>query len=327
MFDTPKRRAPTALMLALLSAAPLCATPAQASCGAATCSLMTDRFTQGTEPHLGWGADLRLEQVNQTRLRTGSTSLRASDVTTEPAIEARTRNLTLQTTVSYGFNADWSLALRAPFVRRDHQHATFDVASQAVTGAERWTFSAPGDVQVLARRQLPVDLDGVSSALSAGLKLPSGSTTEANADGSRAERALQPGTGTTDLVLGSAYRMAFGLTNAAFFQATLAAALHPHQGYRPGNRVELSGGWSHAYTPDLGVALQLNWRRRGHDSGVAAEPDNSGSVLLDLSPGLTVGLGRGTTAYGYVQLPLLQHVSGIQLVPRHALAVGLTHDY
>jgi len=49
------------------------ATSASAACESAFCTLMTDRFAQGTgDAHPGWSADLRLEFVSQTQLRSGT---------------------------------------------------------------------------------------------------------------------------------------------------------------------------------------------------------------------------------------------------------------
>ncbi len=148
-----------------------------------------------------------------------------------------------------------------------------------------------------------------------------------NADGSRAERALQPGTGTTDAVLGMAGRRAIGPVDALIGQLSVSAAMNAHESFRPGSRVEASLGWSHAYSQGLGSVLQLNFRHRGHDSGDQAEPDNSGSTTVDLSPGVTIGVGHMSTVYAYVQVPLVQRVTGIQLVPRSSLALGWTTDF
>jgi hypothetical protein len=49
--------------------------------------------------------------------------------------------------------------------------------------------------------------------------------------------------------------------------------------------------------------------------------------MVDLSPGITVGVGESSTLYAYVQVPIYQRVSGVQQVPRTSLAVGWTADF
>jgi hypothetical protein len=300
---------------------------AVASCGAASCSLMTDRYAQGSgETHLGWSADLRVETVTQKQLRRGTTDLDAADVTDEEAIERRTKNLNLVATLDYGIDASWSVALRVPVVHRDHVHDLLDPLTGLPGASEAWRFTRLGDVQATLRWQPATD-GPAGWALFGGLKLPTGSIHVTNADGSRAERALQPGSGTTDLVLGVAARRPFGLGDALVSQASWTQALNRREEFRPGRRVELSVGWSHAFSPSFGGVMQLNWRNRARDSGNQAEPDNSGSTMLDLSPGVTFGAGPASTLYAYLQLPLYQRVNGIQLVPRSALAIGWTNDF
>lgn len=304
------------------------ATAASASCGSAFCTLMTDRYAQGTgEPHVGWSADVRVESVSQARLRSGTGNIDASQVSGEEAIERHTRNLNIITTLSRGFDDQWSVSLTIPAVRRDHLHDLIDDATGLPSASEQWRFTKLGDVRVIARRQASSADAATSFAWFGGLKLPTGSTTVVNADGSRAERALQPGTGTTDAVFGIAWRRAVGLNDALIGQASVAAAMNTREAYRPGARLEASVGWSHAISEGMGTVLQLNMGHRAHDSGAQAEPGNSGSTLVDLSPGITFGVGHAGTLYAYVQLPVYQKVTGIQLLPRGSLAVGGTWDF
>lgn len=289
---------------------------------------MTDRYAQGTgETHLGWSSDVRLEAVAQKRLRTGTSNVDATQVTGEAAIERHTKNLNLLASLSYGFEADWSMMVQIPLMRRDHLLDLVDEITGAPATPEQWRFTKLGDVQVLGRRQFTTADPTLTYALFGGLKLPTGSVTVANSDGSRAERTLQPGTGTTDLVIGAALRRTVGLTDALTGQASLSQASKTRQEFKPGQRLELSLGWSHAYSESLGAVVQLNARHRGRDAGAQAEPDNSGSTTVDLSPGVTLGVGHASTFYAYVQVPLYQKVNGIQLVPRSALALGWTSDF
>ena len=301
---------------------------AHASCGSAFCTLMTDRYAQGTgEPHLGWGADVRLEAVTQKQLRTGTTNIDASQVPGGEAIERSTKNLNFLTTLDYGIDKDWSISLRIPVVKRDHVHDLTDEQTGQAPAREQWRFTKLGDVQAIARRQFVADDGATSYALFGGLKLPTGSIKVVNGNSIRAERALQPGSGTTDLLFGGAARTAVGAADAVIGQASISQALNSREDFKPGRRAEISAGWSHAFTHDLGAVVQLNLRHRARDSGAQAEPDNSGSTTLDLSPGITIGVAGTSTAYAYKQLPLYQKVNGIQLVQRSALAVGWTCDF
>lgn len=314
----------TALVFCLGAVAPV----AHASCGASFCTLMTDRYAQGhADIHPGWSADLRLEFIDQKQLRSGTSNIDASEVTGEEAIERHTRNRNLVTTLSYGFDSQWSVSLRIPVVDRDHVHDLLDEQTGLPGEQEQWRFTRLGDVQLMARRQFAPGDGPDSVAAFGGLKLPTGETHVTNGQGLRAERSLQPGSGTTDFVLGVAGRHVVDVANAVIGQIGVTEAMNSDHGFKPGRRLELSAGWSHAYSHSLGAVLQVNLRRRWRDSGSQAEPDNSGSVSVDLSPGITWGVGGGSTLYAYVPVPVYQKVNGIQLVPKAAFVIGVTADF
>jgi hypothetical protein len=301
---------------------------AHASCGSAFCTLMTDRYAQGTGvPQIGWSVDLHLESVVQDQLRKGTSRINPSDVTNEDAIERKTDNLNFIGYLSYGFNADWSLALRIPVTSRDHTHDALDEDTGEFTDHERWNFTRLSDIQVLIRRQFLAEGAKTSYAFFGGLKLPTGSFDVVNADGARAERALQPGTGTTDVVIGAAARHAVGFKDALISQISVSEALNSRDEFKPGTRFEISGGWSHAFSHRVGAVIQANLLVKDHDKGLEAEPNNSGLTSLNISPGITAGVGKSSTVYGYVQVPVYQRVNGIQLTPEYAISVGWTTDF
>lgn len=142
---------------------------ASASCGSAYCTLMTDRYAQGTgEPHVGWSADLRLEYVRQKRLRSGTHDIDADEVTDEEAVERETENLNLLASVGYGFDEHWSVVLRVPVVRRDHKHDLLDEETGQPSTPESWTFTRLGDMQLLGRYQTPLADAATSLAVFGG---------------------------------------------------------------------------------------------------------------------------------------------------------------
>src|SRR5207253_631612 len=80
---------------------------------------------------------------------------------------------------------------------------------------------ALGDVRVEARHEIFASRDDPSRIRSAGMivgvKLPTGKFDVRNADGEEAERTLQPGTGTTDLILGAYWYSGNPLADTSWF--------------------------------------------------------------------------------------------------------------
>jgi hypothetical protein len=136
---------------------------------------------------------------------------------------------------------------------------------------------------------------------------------------------LQPGSGTTDALLGAYYSTHLPTRNLSWFvQALAQLPLNTHEEYRPGNRLTLDVGGRYEMGDKVGLLLQLNALYKARDRGDQAEPDDTGGKFLFVSPGVSYALSRQFQAYGFVQLPLYQNVNGVQLVARHAVAVGLS---
>jgi hypothetical protein len=85
----------------------------------------------------------------------------------------------------------------------------------------------------------------VTAGLGFGLKRPTGRTNIANADGDLAERSLQPGTGTTDAVIGAYCRQQLPQRNASWV-AQYQHALNRHDEFKPGAQLGDSGAAQYA---------------------------------------------------------------------------------
>ena len=181
----------------------------------------------------------------------------------------------------------------------------------------------------MARRRLGAREDAAAQTVSTsaayfGLKLPTGKTDVKNADGDEAERTLQPGSGTTDFVIGGSYSMAAPMRNLSWFVQGLAQLpTNEKDEYRPGHRLNLDLGSRYDMGERLGLLLQVNALFKARDQGANAEPEDTGGKFLFLSPGLSYAFTRQVQAYGFVQLPIYQDVNGVQLVARYAFAAGL----
>jgi hypothetical protein len=85
----------------------------------------------------------------------------------------------------------------------------------------------------------------------------------------------------------------------------------------------LDAGTRYAWGDRLGLLLQANLLTKARDQGSEAEPADSGGEFLFVSPGMSYAFSRQVQAYGFLQLPVYQNVNGVQLVARHAIAVGV----
>lgn len=294
-----------------------------ASCGSAFCTVNTDWNVQGVFAEPGGRVELRYEYLRQDQLRAGSRKLSPGEVR-QHHDEQYTENQALFGSFDYNFG-DWGLSLIVPVVQREHEHIHNHHGAALI---ESWDFRGVGDTRVAGRRQWQLLSDDAEKSqtfgLLGGLKLPTGSTTRANDDGDVAERSLQPGTGTTDAFVGAFYQASWPLLGlSAFAQGVFGAALNPHDEFRPGNRFAMDAGLRYDTTPEVALLLQLNALWRGRDSGSQAEPEDSGGRYLFLSPGISWSIGRTVQLFALAQLPLYQHVNGVQLSANWGATAGI----
>lgn len=315
----------TALALAILGAA---ATDAAASCGSAFCLVNTNWSVQGVWNEPGWRFDLRYEYIDQDKLRSGTERVAIGQIPAHHD-EVETVNRNWFATLDYGLTPDWGVSVIVPYVDRVHDHI-HNHHGEAIP--EHWSFRELGDVRVQGRWQTVLDATSMERASFAGatfgLKLPTGRTDVANGEGDVAERSLQPGTGTTDLLLGAYYRQAIPATQSSWFvQWQGQFASNRHDDFRPGNQIGLDAGYRYDATDKLGLMLQANYRYKARDSGAQAEPEDSGGQFLTVSPGLSYAITPTMQVYGYVQVPLWQRVNGVQLTSDWSATAGFSVQF
>jgi len=339
---TPSRRRirPAILPFAALSVIALFphAALACASCG---CTLSSDWDNLGIGNASGFKLDIRYDYLNQNQLRSGSGTIspgaasRISNNGDPQEVEKYTRNNYLTLGLDYSINPDWGINLQLPYIMRSH--STLGTASDGVTpGDGRGQYdsrtSSIGDLKLIGRYQgfMPEHNFGVMF----GLKLPTGSHTDTamSSDPSAPgpvpiDRGLQPGTGTTDAILGVYYMDTLSQNWDYFVQGIVQKALNSSGQYRPGEGANLNLGLRYmgnaAFTPQI----QLNVRRVLHDTGADADTVSTGGTLAYLSPGISVPVSQQVSLYGFVQLPVYQKVNGVQLAPRYTATLGLRYAF
>jgi len=309
---------------AALLATASCSSFACSTCG---CTLDADWASQGVTTRTGWTADLRYDFFEQDDLRRGLHRVaRASlEIPSEEEIQGHTINRNATLTLDRGITPDVGVTLQLPGHERSHT-----TIAEGDTELSTSRSNSLGDARVLVRYA------GFSQAqdwgLQIGLKLPTGDASGVRFGsgpqaGEPLDRGLQPGTGSTDLLLG-AFR--FGALDARvdwFAQALLQVAIAHDRDFRPGNGLNLSVGARYRGFGTLVPQAQLNGRFEQRESGAGADQPNSGATLVYFSPGVSWAATPQASLYLFGQVPVHQRVNGLQLEPKWSASAGLHYAF
>lgn len=323
-FNNKMKNLKLALLVACSISIPIVAS---ASCGSAFCTVNTNWTSESAMVDAGSSFDLRYEYIKQNEPRSGRDKIAVGQISHHHD-EVQTLNRNLVATYSRTFGSGWGVSVTAPIADRDHTHIHNHRGTQL---PEEWSFKELGDVRVIGRYQLPFvgqpEKPG-TSGLSFGLKLPTGKTTTRNVDGSPAERSLQPGSGTTDLVLGAYHHQKLPYADSSWFaQVQYQRAMNTYHQYKPGTQVGADVGYRYGISDKCGALIQLNMLFKGRDSGGEAEPTDSGGRFTYLSPGISYAILENLQLYGFYQLPIYQHVNGVQLTSSRGIVLGLSGKF
>jgi hypothetical protein len=308
-------------MLSLSMASPG-ATWACSSCG---CSLNSDWASQGYSSGEGLRFDFRYDYFNQDQLRSGTGKVDRSSIAlpADRELQQSTINRNYTLAIDYGLNENWGIGVAIPYFDRFHTtilEGETDISTSDTKGL--------GDVRVLGRYQ------GFSAdhnfGIQFGVKLPTGSFDNNFISGPGAgtllDRGLQPGTGTTDLLIGIYHFGALSRNWDYFGQALVQQPLNSRDDFRPGTGLNVNLGLRYAGFDRVTPHVQINIRAEKRESGANADVDNSGATLAYLSPGATITLTKSAKIYGFFQLPLYQNVNGFQIEPRYTVSVGVQYS-
>lgn len=317
-----------ALGAALLVAAAAERAQACASCG---CALSSDA-AMGYSAVPGWRMSIEYDYINQDQLRSGSHSV--SGVPDGTELEHETLNRYITAAVNYSPNSSWNITLFMPWVVRDHStYGEFD-STQPLPPLSYSHSSSIGDVKLIASYQGWLATRNLGVQL--GLKLPTGQYGTAvqfssgpNA-GEPLDASLQPGTGSTDIIVGAYYYRAISQNFDAFVNGQFQAAVthrmdEPGNDFRPGNSLAGSFGLRYEAHPRWVPQLQVNLLYKSPDQGALADVQNTAGTVVYLSPGITVEAASALQLFGFVQLPVYSNLYGIQLFPRYTVSVGASY--
>jgi hypothetical protein len=216
----------------------------------------------------------------------------------------------------------WGLRLEVPYEERHFVTVSYAPGNPLTN----LNFSGFGDIRIEGiYTGFSPDL---SSGVTFGLKLPTGSYTQNNAYGD-IDRDSEIGSGSTDLLLGGFTR--FNLDTdygwSGFAQALFDLPVLTQVQYRPGAELDVASGayYSGWRLGRLSISpiAQLKVSLRASDSGAnATYPVASGFARLLAAPGIELDV-HPVKVYGDVELPLYQHFTGDQVAASVLVRVNI----
>ncbi|MBV8292072.1 MAG: hypothetical protein JOY55_09705 [Mycobacterium sp.] len=282
----------------------------------------------------GWRLSIEYDYIDQNQLRSGTQPV--SGVPAGSELEHETVNQYVTAGLNYSPNSSWNLLLLMPYVIRSHStYGAYD-PTQPLPELSRSFSSSIGDARFIASYQgfLPTHNLGVQL----GVKLPTGQYGTAvdfysgpNA-GTPLDASLQPGTGSTDVIVGGYYYRAVSrnweaVVNGNFQAAVTSQQDQPGNDYRPGNQEIVSFAFRYEANRRIVPQLQVNLLHKSADQGALADrPDTAGTVVY-VGPGVIGSVLRDLQLYAFVQIPVVSQLNGYQLFPHWIGSLGLTYSF
>ncbi len=319
----------TAVGLGILSAS-----GAYASCGSSSCAVNTN-WDEHSVSQPGFSLDLRQSYTRADQLRSGSNKITADTTFAGEVENLRTITRITTLTANYALDQNFGITVQLPYVSRNHMHNLGPYTGNVSAGVESFDAKALGDIKVIGRYSAVLNEEDRSSVgIKFGLKLSNGRkdfTLDTGAIPN--EVALQPGNGSTDLIVGAFWNQAVpGNALSWFAQATLQSSIKHDTAFRPGNQINVDGGLRYNVSSGLNGLLQVNTHWNAVDLGsnaalTAAGDASSGGKGIALTPGLSFAFTPRSNLYALLQLPIYQSVNGEQLTASKSLTAGINHRF
>jgi hypothetical protein len=284
---------------------------ALANCGAENCPFV--RRGLNTEyGHLSF--DLRFQDVTQDKLWNGTSETTLDDVINDAEphgeVELYTHTRSWVGEVRGAVNDRLSVVATLPFIERQHQHWLKHSVDYDPRFLNSWDYQGLGDLAVVGRYDAWRGAPGTVASLVGGIKMPTGRThvPDETIDNfgfeSTLEPSARPGTGSWDWIMGASAAKALPWRKALPISANLLAKINTKgtDDFKVGN--ELQAGLAGGYAPIPRVALLGQVNFSGHGSDVSADPSeaaHTGQRALFVTPGVSVNVAGGVTAYALYQ--------------------------
>lgn len=303
------------------------------ACATCGCTLNSDAAL-GYMSQPGYRLSFEYDYIHQDQLRSGTHAV--SSVPDGNELERETLNRYLTLGLDYSPSPVWNVSLRIPYVIRTHStYGEYDSTVPLPPDSSSRS-SSIGDVKLIGAFQgfLPTHNLGIQL----GLKLPTGQYgTDVNfasgpAAGTPLDASLQPGTGSTDIIVGAYYYQPIGeyvqaFANVQFQSAVTSKQNQPGNDFRPGNTTTLSFGVRYQGDPRFIPQLQMNLTHKLVDQGALADAADTPGYVAYVSPGLVARVFDTLHVYGFAQLPVYSDLVGYQVFPRYTFSIGASYAF
>ncbi len=171
-----------------------------------------------------------------------------------------------------------------------------------------------GDLQVTGQYDFIKEHNQAIGVLS-GVKFPTGSTKEKNAEGEQFEPEMQPGSGSYDYLWGAVYHQVWDQwmlsSNAVYTLKTTGA-----QDFRFGNVFSVIADLDyminpHSKTVKVKPGVQFNYLHEAHQIDQGEKIEDSGGDSLLLGPILSLDFNKHVSIFTSFQSPVYEHTGGV----------------
>lgn len=214
-----------------------------------------------------------------------------------------------------------SLLAVLPYVVRHF----LEVDNHAILGHRQRT-EGLGDLSLTGVVKILKEKNGFLGPV-AGIKLPTGGTTEKNEAGEKVEPELQPGSGSIDPILGAAFQYTwkrFQINGNALYTIRTRGA----QGFEFGNLFSTYVYVDYLLNPQskylntkigLDTTLQNDQKQRSRSGPVA---DSGGTTWL-LGPQISIQGNKHISVFGNILFPIYQNLGGIHQLVQYVWNAGV----
>lgn len=245
-------------------------------------------------------------------------------------------------TAAYSFSPRFSAFVTIPYLRNTMDMVMVTDMGDLGMNVMKETMEPVqdlGDMTVMGLYRIYTNTDILptdSITLGAGIKTPTGDSTERSSSGRFVHAHMQPGTGSWDPIFSLIYTK---MANPFLFQTdvTYQIATRNSNGYKFGDSLaaNLSGKYAVSSFFNITAGLTYLHLNRASDgegkytdlTSVMDTPANTGGDSIWLSPGIQVLPLKNSMIDLKVQFPIWERVNGTQLVSSYRILVGVSYSF